>query len=432
LDTLKKPGQTRGRADQDDAVRRVVEEIISAVAAEGDDAVRRYSERLDGWTPNTFRLSSDDIAASIERVPSQVVDDIAFCQAQVRGFAEAQRATLVDLEIETLPGIRLGHRHIPVASVGAYVPGGRYPMVASASMSIVTAKVAGVERVAACTPPLEGRIPDTTVVAMHLAGADEIYVLGGVQALAALALGTATVEPVDVLVGPGNAYVVEAKRQLFGKVGIDLTAGPTEILIVADEAADPRIVAADLLGQAEHGPASPAVLVTTSRALAAETMREVEAQLADLPTSDIARRAWEDFGEVVVADTAEEALTLADAHAFEHVEIQTADPRWYLDRMRNYGALFLGEATTVAYGDKTIGTNHILPTRGAARYTGGLWVGKFLKTVTFQECDEEASVMIGEICARQCRIENFEGHARTCDVRIEKYGRPVLAGNETV
>ena len=431
MHTLKKPVQTHGHADRRDAVESVVDEIISAVEAEGDDAVRRYSNRLDGWTPHSFRLSSEEIAASIERVPAQVVDDIAFCQEQVRVFAKAQRATLVDLEIETLPGVRLGHRHIPVSSVGAYVPGGRYPMVASAHMSIVTAKVAGVERVAACTPPLEGRIPDATVAAMHLAGADEIYILGGVQALAALALGTATVEPVDILVGPGNAYVVEAKRRLFGKVGIDLTAGPTEILIVADEAADPRIVAADLLGQAEHGPASPAVLVTTSRALADETVREVEAQLEDLPTADIARRAWEDFGEVVVADSDEEALELADAYAFEHVEIQTVDPRWYLERMRNYGALFLGEATTVAYGDKTIGTNHILPTSGAARYTGGLWVGKFLKTVTFQQCDEESSVTIGEICARQCRIENFEGHARTCDLRVKKYRRPVLAGKAT-
>lgn len=429
--TLKQAVRAEGRADHDRTVGTVVEEIISAVAAEGDEAVRRYSNRLDGWTPHSFRLSADEIAASIARLPAQVVEDIVFCQEQVRRFAAAQRATLLDLELETLPGVRLGHRHIPVTSVGAYVPGGRYPMVASAHMSIVTAKVAGVERVAACTPPLDGRIPDATVAAMHLAGADEIYILGGVQALAALALGTATVEPVDILVGPGNAYVVEAKRQLFGTVGIDLTAGPTEILIVADEAADPRVVAADLLGQAEHGPASPAVLVATSRAVAEATLCEVEAQLEDLPTADVARQAWEDYGEVLVADSDEEALHLADAYAFEHVEIQTADPRWYLERMRNYGALFLGEATTVAYGDKTIGTNHILPTRGAARYTGGLWVGKFLKTVTFQECDEQASVMIGEICARQCRIENFEGHARTCDVRVEKYRRKVLVGNET-
>ena len=414
-------------ADDGDAVAKVVDEIVSAVAADGDAAVRRFSARLDNWEPASFRLTADEIAACVARVPAQVLDDIRFCQEQVRAFARAQRATMVDLEVETLPGIRLGHRHIPLRSAGAYVPGGRYPMVASAHMSIVTAKVAGVERVAACTPPLDGRVPDATVAAMHLAGADELYILGGVQAIAALALGTETIDRVDFLVGPGNAYVVEAKRRLFGKVGIDLVAGPTEILIVADETADPRIVAADLLGQAEHGPASPAVLVTTSSALAEETLREVAAQLEDLPTAEIAARAWEDYGEVVLVASDDEALEVADTYAFEHVEIQTTDPRWYLERMRNYGALFLGEATTVAYGDKTIGTNHILPTGGAARYTGGLWVGKFLKTVTFQECDEAASAMIGEICARQCRIENFEGHARSCDVRVEKYRNPVLA-----
>jgi sulfopropanediol 3-dehydrogenase len=424
--TLKKPGGTRDPANHHAAVTNAVDEIVAAVEAEGDDAVRRYSGRLDGWEPQSFRLDSDEIAASLDRAPTQVLEDIAFCQEQVRAFAGAQRETMVDLEVETLPGVRLGHRHIPVRSVGAYVPGGRYPMIASAHMSIVTAKVAGVERVAACTPPLNGRVPDATVAAMHMAGADEIYVLGGVQAVAALALGTETIDPVDLIVGPGNAYVVEAKRRLFGKVGIDLIAGPTEILIVADETADPVIVAADLLGQAEHGPASPAVLVTTSRAVADETLRQVALQLPGLPTADVARQAWEDFGEVVLVDSDDEALTVADAYAFEHVEIHTAHPRWYLERMRNYGALFLGEATTVAYGDKTIGTNHILPTGGAARYTGGLWVGKFLKTVTFQECDEAASAMIGELCARQCRIENFEGHARSCDVRVDKYRDPAL------
>jgi sulfopropanediol 3-dehydrogenase len=424
--TLKQRSRAAERADGDDAVVKVVDEIVSAVAAEGDAAVRRYSRRLDDWEPDSFRLAPAEVEAVLARVPAQVLDDIAFSQEQVRAFARAQRATMTDLEVETLPGVRLGHRHIPVASVGAYVPGGRYPMVASAHMSIVTAKVAGVERVAACTPPLAGRVPDATVAAMHLAGADEIYVLGGVQALAALALGTETIAPVDFLAGPGNAYVVEAKRRLFGRVGIDLVAGPTEILVVADETADPAIVAADLLGQAEHGPASPAVLLTTSRALGEETLREIAVQLESLPTAGIAAQAWQDFGEVVVVDSDEEALAAADAYAFEHVEIQTADPRWYLERMRNYGALFLGEATTVAYGDKTIGTNHILPTRGAARYTGGLWVGKFLKTVTFQECDEAASAMIGEICARQSRIENFEGHARSCDVRVDKYR--LLAG----
>jgi sulfopropanediol 3-dehydrogenase len=430
LQTLKKPTRSHERESAGGAVAKVVDEIVSAVAAEGDAAVRRYSKALDRWEPGAFRLAEDEIAATLERVPTRVLDDIVFCQEQVRGFAQAQRATMTDLEIETLPGIRLGHRHIPVGSVGAYVPGGRYPMVASAHMSIVTAKVASVERVAACTPPLEGRVPDATIAAMHLAGADEIYVLGGVQALAALALGTETIQPVDFLVGPGNAYVVEAKRRLFGKVGIDLVAGPTEILIVADETADPVILAADLLGQAEHGPASPAVLVSTSRALADETLRQIDVQLESLPTAKIAAQAWNDYGQVVVVDSDDEALAAADAYAFEHVEIQTAEPRWYLERLSNYGALFLGEATTVAYGDKTIGTNHILPTGGAARYTGGLWVGKFLKTVTFQECDEAASAMIGEICARQCRIENFEGHARSCDVRVEKYRDPaVLTGD---
>jgi sulfopropanediol 3-dehydrogenase len=294
-------------------------------------------------------------------------------------------------------------------------------MVASAHMTIVTAKVAGVERVAACTPPLDGAIPDRTVAAMHLGGADEIYILGGVQALAALALGTETVSSVDFIAGPGNPYVTEAKRQLFGKVGIDLVAGPTEILVVADASADPVIIAADLLGQAEHGPTSPAVLVSTSSAVAKEALRQIDVQLADLVTAEVASRAWEDFGEIVVVDSNEEALALADEYAFEHVEIQTSDPRWFLERMRNYGALFLGEDTTVAYGDKTIGTNHVLPTSGGARYTGGLWVGKFLKTVTYQECDPAAGAAIGAICARQSRIENFEAHARSCDVRVAKH-----------
>jgi sulfopropanediol 3-dehydrogenase len=428
LNLLKSRQQPDATPTEDGSVAAVVDEIVSAVAAEGDAAVRRYSSRLDRWEPESFLLSGADIDACVDRVPAQVLDDIAFCQEQVRRFAQAQRETMLDLEIETLPGVRLGHRHVPVAAVGAYVPGGRYPMVASAHMSVVTAKVAGVERVAACTPPLAGQLPDATVAAMHLAGADEIYVLGGVQALAALALGTETIAAVDFLVGPGNAYVVEAKRRLFGRVGIDLVAGPTEILVVADGTADARIVAADLLGQAEHGPGSPAVLITTSPELAEQTLREVDSQLRTLPTADIAAAAWRDHGEIVVVASDEEALELADRYAFEHVEIHTADPRWYLDRMRNYGALFLGEQTTVAYGDKTIGTNHILPTAGAARYTGGLWVGKFLKTVTYQECDEQASVSIGEVSARQCRIENFEGHARSCDVRVEKYAAAGGAG----
>lgn len=425
MQRLKTRHQASSRvAAVDPGVEAVVSDIVSAVAADGDEAVRRYSSELDGWSPGSFRLDAGEIAACVARVPGQALDDIAFSLERVAAFARAQRETLLDLEVETEPGVRLGHRHIPIASVGAYVPGGRYPMVASALMSVATAKVAGVERVAACTPPLDGGLPEATVAAMHLAGADEVYVLGGVQAVAALALGTATIPAVAFIVGPGNAYVVEAKRRLFGRVGIDLVAGPTEILIVADDSADPQIVAADLLGQAEHGPASPAVLITTSERVAAETLEQVEAQLATLPTADVAARAWHDYGEVVLADSDAEALGLADEFAFEHVEIHTTEPRWFLERMRNYGALFLGETTTVAYGDKTIGTNHILPTAGAARYTGGLWVGKFLKTVTYQECDEAASVAIGEVCARQCRVENFEGHARSCDVRVEKYREP--------
>lgn len=336
---------------------------------------------------------------------------------------------MTDVELETQPGVFLGHRHLPVADVGSYVPGGRYPMVASAHMSVVTAKVAGVPRVASCTPPFEGRPTAATVAAMHLAGADEIFVIGGVQALAALALGTETIERVAMLVGPGNAYVAEAKRQLFGEVGIDLLAGPTEILVVADETADPAIVAADLIGQAEHGPTSPAVLVTTSTELAERVEGEIDRQLAaDLSTAETASRAWVGHGAVHVVATPEQAIAKAEELAYEHVEILTAEPRWYLERLTNYGALFLGEGTTVAYGDKTIGTNHVLPTSGAARYTGGLWVGKFLKTVTHQEVrDPATSARIGEICARQCRVEGFEGHARSCDIRVAKFGAPAPA-----
>jgi sulfopropanediol 3-dehydrogenase len=410
----------------DPAVSDVVAEIIDAVRTRGDDALREYSRRLDDWDPPHFRLRGQDVKALLARVPTEVIADTAFCQDQVRRFAHAQRQTITDFEVETIPGVRLGQRNIPVASVGAYVPGGRYPMVASAHMSVITAKVAGVRRVAACTPPLNGAAPPVTVAAMHMAGADEIYVMGGVQAVAALALGTDTIPKADMIVGPGNAYVAEAKRQLFGEVGIDLLAGPTEILVIADETADPVVVAADLIGQAEHGPSSPAALITTSPELAAAVEREIEAQLVGLPTAAVAAAAWKNHGRIEVVQSDEAAVALADELAYEHVEVQTSDPRWFLDRLTAYGALFLGEATTVAYGDKTIGTNHILPTAGAARYTGGLWVGKFMRTVTYQECDRDASVQIGEVCARQCRIENFEGHARSCDVRLAKY-RPADA-----
>jgi sulfopropanediol 3-dehydrogenase len=407
----------------DPSISATVASIIEDVRERGDDAVREHSTRLDGWSPESFRLGSEEIERTVASVSPQVLDDIRFCQVQVRRFAEAQRSAITDVEVETMPGVTLGHRNIPVASVGAYVPGGRYPMVASAHMSIVTAKVAGVERVAACTPPLRGTPPAETIAAMHLAGADEIYLLGGVQAVAALALGTASVAPVDFLVGPGNAYVAEAKRQLFGVVGIDLLAGPTEILVIADGTADAELVAADLLGQAEHGPTSRAMLITTSSALAAAVNAEIDRQLRELPTADIAGVAWRDHGTIEVVADDEAALRSAEHAAAEHVEVHTAAPGFYLERLRNYGSLFLGPETTVAYGDKTIGTNHILPTAGAARYTGGLWVGKFLRTVTYQRCTPEASRLIGEVCARQCRIEHFEGHARSCDLRVNRYAK---------
>jgi sulfopropanediol 3-dehydrogenase len=422
------PPSSNGEAWRQQELRATVAQIIAEVDDRGDEAVHEWSARLDRWERDSFRLDEAEIEQAVESVPRDVIEDICFCQAQIRRFAEAQRAAIADVELETLPGVTLGHRNIPVASAGAYVPGGRYPMVGSAHMSVVTAKVAGVERVAASTPPLAGELPAATITAMHLAGTDEIYCLGGVQAIAALALGTETIAPVDFIAGPGNAYIVEAKRQLFGRVGIDLLAGPTEILVIADETADAELVAADLLGQAEHGPSSPAILVTTSAKLAAEAELEVTRQLESLPTGDVAGAAWRDHGEIRVVDDDEEALGEADALAFEHVEVQTRDPGWYLERLRNYGSLFLGEATTVAYGDKTIGTNHVLPTARAARYTGGLWVGKYLKTVTYQRATREASGEIAEICARQCRLENFEGHARSCDLRAERWRRTEARG----
>jgi sulfopropanediol 3-dehydrogenase len=411
---------TESRSTRD--LADVVHQMIEDVRARGDAAVRELSARFDRWEPESFRLSDEQIEAIVAQVDDETLEDIRFAQAQVRRFAEAQRASLTDVEVETLPGVFLGHRHVPISGVGTYVPGGRYPMVASAHMSVVTAKAAGVSRVASCTPPFQGAPTPATIAAMRLAGADEIYVLGGVQALAALALGTETIPRVDLLVGPGNAYVAEAKRQLFGDVGIDLLAGPTEILVIADEHADPVIAAADLVGQAEHGPTSPAVLITTSSELAERVAAEVDRQLVDdLPTAEVAAAAWRDHGAIHVVASPEEAAALADEHAFEHVEVLTEEPRWYLQRLRNYGALFLGEGTTVAYGDKTIGTNHILPTAGAARYSGGLWVGKFLKTITHQEVrSPESAALIGETCARQCRVEGFEAHARTCDVRVAK------------
>jgi sulfopropanediol 3-dehydrogenase len=405
-------------------ISETVRKILAEIEQNGDAAVRKYSEQFDKWSPETFILSPRDVEAALSRVSKRDLDDIKFAQSQVRNFATRQLACLSELDIETLPGVRLGHRNIPVGSVGCYVPGGRYPMVASAHMSVVTAKVAGVKRVVAAAPPFQGGAHPAIVAAMHLAGADEILVLGGVQALGAMALGTQTITAVDMLVGPGNFYVAEAKRQLFGRVGIDLYAGPTETLLLADEAIDAEVCATDLLGQAEHGPTSPAVLVTNSKRLADATLAEVSRLLEILPTADVARRAWEDFGEVLVCDGYEEMLKVADEIASEHVQIMTSRDDWFLQNMSNFGALFVGPRTNVAYGDKVIGTNHTLPTLGAARYTGGLWVGKFIKTCTWQKVTTDAaSAMIGEYCSRLCMLEGFVGHAEQANVRVRRYGR---------
>jgi len=420
---LKTGSSAADNAEADRKVRATVEAILADVAQNGDAVVRALSEKFDKWSPDSFRLSKAEIAALVASLPQQVIDDITFAQAQIRRFAEAQLASMQPIEIETLPGIRLGHRHVPVESVGCYIPGGRYPMVASAHMSVLTAKVAGVKRVIACTPPLNGVAPAATVAAMSLAGADEIYLLGGIQAIAAMGLGTESIKPVDMLVGPGNAFVAEAKRQLYGKVGIDLFAGPTETLVIADDSVDAEICATDLLGQAEHGPTSPAVLLTTSKRIAGQIEAEIARQLETLPTADIARVSWRDHGQVILCDTDEEMLAEANRIASEHVQVMTRNPRWFLEHMQNYGALFLGPRTNVAFGDKVIGTNHTLPTKGAARYTGGLWVGKFLKTCTYQEVTTDAaSAMIGEYCSRLCAIENFAGHKEQADIRVRRYG----------
>ncbi|HVC79133.1 MAG TPA: histidinol dehydrogenase [Chloroflexota bacterium] len=417
-----KPGRAADpREPQDQLVQETVAGIIAAVRERGDAAVREYSERFDRWSPPQFRLDAERIESLVASLPPRTRDDIAYAQAQIRRFAEAQRQSIHDFELETLPGVRLGQRHIPIGAAGCYVPGGRYAMVASAHMSVLTAKVAGVPRVVAMTPPLQGAPPAATVAAMALAGADEIYILGGVHGVAALALGTETLPPVEFIAGPGNAYVAEAKRQLFGHVGIDLLAGPTEILIVADATADAELVACDLLGQAEHGPESPAVLITTSESLGRAVIAEVDRQLVTLPTAEVASRAWRDHGEVRLVADLDEAVYEADRIASEHVEILTSEPRYFLERLRNYGALFLGPGTTVAYGDKVIGTNHILPTHGAARYTGGLWVGKYLKTVTYQECSADASAELGVIASRLCELEGFAGHKATADLRVRRY-----------
>jgi sulfopropanediol 3-dehydrogenase len=422
---LKRGRDEAARADDDAKVRATVESILADISARGDAAVRELSQKFDRWDRADYRLTDREIRDCLSEVSERDISDIRFAQAQVRDFAEHQRAAIRDLEVETLPGVVLGHRNIPVNSAGCYVPGGKYPLLASAHMSVITARVAGVPRVVTCAPPFEGRPAPAIVAAQHLAGADVIYCLGGVQAVGAMALGTETIEPVDMLVGPGNAYVAEAKRQLYGRVGIDLFAGPTETLVIADEdGADAELCATDLLGQAEHGPNSPAVLLTTSERLARETMAEVGRLLEILPTAAVARQAWEDYGEVIVCETDEEMVAEADRIASEHVQVMTRAPDYFLAHMTNYGALFLGARTNVAFGDKVIGTNHTLPTKKAARYTGGLWVGKFLKTCTYQRVlTDEASAMVGEYCSRLCMLEGFAGHAEQANIRVRRYGR---------
>jgi sulfopropanediol 3-dehydrogenase len=420
---LKRGRDPQAVAESDAAVRATVEAIITDIEKRGDAAVRELSERFDKWSPKSFRLSESEIEEAVSKVAPQDLEDIRFAQAQVRNFAEKQLACLQDLEVETLPGVILGHKNIPVETVGCYVPGGKYPMVGSAHMSVVTARVAGVKKIIACAPPFHGGPHPAIVAAMHLGGADEIYVLGGVQAVAAMALGTETMAPVDMLVGPGNAFVAEAKRQLYGRIGIDLFAGPTETLVIADDSVDGELCATDLLGQAEHGPTSPANLLTNSERLARDTMAEVERQLQVLPTAEIASRSWADYGQVIVCESYEEMVVEADRIASEHVQVMTRDPDYFLDNMRNYGALFLGPRTNVAFGDKVIGTNHTLPTKKAARYTGGLWVGKFIKTCTYQRVlTDAASAMVGEYCSRLCVLEGFYGHAEQANIRVRRYG----------
>lgn len=420
---LKQGKQAEAIADEDNKVRATVESALADIASRGQAAVREMSVKFDGLDRDDYRLSDSEIQECLGQLSQRNIDDIKFAQEQVRNFAEHQRAALRDIEVETLPGVVLGHKNIPMNSVGCYVPGGKYPLLASAHMSVVTAKVAGVPRIVTCAPPFNGKPAPAIVAAQHLAGADEIHCLGGIQAVGAMALGTEQIAPVDMLVGPGNAFVAEAKRQLYGRVGIDLFAGPTETLVIADDTVDGEICATDLLGQAEHGPNSPAILLTTSEKLARDTMAEVERLLGILPTAEIARRAWDEYGAVIVCDDDAEMVRIADEIASEHVQVMTRDPDYFLDNMTNYGALFLGARTNVAFGDKVIGTNHTLPTKKTARYTGGLWVGKFLKTVTYQRVlTDEASAMIGEYCSRLCMLEGFAGHAEQANIRVRRYG----------
>ncbi|WP_170361379.1 histidinol dehydrogenase [Ruegeria arenilitoris] len=423
IEYLKRGKSDADRAEDDAKTRAVVEATLKDIETRGDAAVRELSEKFDNYSPASFRLSQQEIDDLIAQLSDRELADIKFAQEQVMNFARAQRASMTDIEVETLPGVILGHKNIPVQSVGCYVPGGKFPMVASAHMSVATASVAGVPRIIACTPPFQGKPNPAVIAAMHLGGAHEIYVMGGIQAIGAMALGTETIDPVHMLVGPGNAFVAEAKRQLFGRVGIDLFAGPTETMVIADETVDAEICATDLLGQAEHGYNSPAVLVTNSRKLAEETLSEIDRLLGILPTADTARVSWQDYGEVILCDSYDEMLQVADEIASEHVQVMTDRDDWFLDNMTCYGALFLGPRTNVSNGDKVIGTNHTLPTKKAGRYTGGLWVGKFLKTHSYQKIlTDEAATLIGEYGSRLCLLEGFVGHAEQCNVRVRRYG----------
>ncbi|MFM6931505.1 MAG: histidinol dehydrogenase [Novosphingobium sp.] len=421
---LKRGATAEAKADADRKVRDIVEAALADIEKRGDAAVREMSNKFDGWDREDYRLSQSEIDRCVDSLTPQERKDIEFAQTQVRNFATIQRASMQDVEVETLPGVILGHKNVPINAAGCYVPGGKYPLLASAHMSVITAKVAGVSRVITCAPPFQGTFARAIVAAQAMAGADAIYALGGIQAVGAMALGTETIDPVDILVGPGNAFVAEAKRQLFGRVGIDLFAGPTETLIIADEiGCDPEMAATDILGQVEHGPDSPGVLLTNSEKFARATMAEIERLLQILPTADHARKAWENFGEVIVADSYEEMVRIADDIASEHVQVMTQDPDYFLQNMTNYGALFLGNRTNVSYGDKVIGTNHTLPTKKSARYTGGLWVGKFLKTCTYQKVlTDEASTLIGEYCSRLCALEGFAGHGEQANIRVRRFG----------
>lgn len=420
---LKKSRPEAERVEDDAKVRATVEQVLKDIEIRGDDAVRELSKKFDGYAPTSFRLSASEIEAAMQKVSTRDMEDIKFAQTQIRRFAQEQRASMRDIEVETMPGVILGHKNIPVQSVGCYVPGGKFPMVASAHMSVLTAAVAGVPRIIASAPPVNGEPHPAIVAAMRMAGAHEIYVLGGIQAVGAMALGTQSIDPVHMLVGPGNAFVAEAKRQLFGRVGIDLFAGPTETMVIADDTIDAELCATDLLGQAEHGYNSPACMITNSRKLAIATLAEVERILAILPTRETAEVSWRDYGDMIVCDTHDEMLQVANDMAYEHVQVMTDRDEWYLENMHAYGALFLGPRTNVANGDKVIGTNHTLPTKKAGRYTGGLWVGKYLKTHSYQRIlTDEAAALVGEFGSRLCMLEGFVGHAEQCNIRVRRYG----------